>query len=30
MSVDTTVVDDEQRLGFFERLRNCAGIRLVL
>jgi putative lipoic acid-binding regulatory protein len=30
MSVDTTVENDEQRLTFFEKLRTCAGIRLVL
>lgn len=30
MSVDTTVDNDDQRRGFFERLKQSAGIRLVL
>jgi putative lipoic acid-binding regulatory protein len=30
VSVDTTVDNEEQRHAFFDRLRQCAGIRLVL
>ena len=30
MTVDTTVDNEEQRHAFFDRLRQCAGIRLVL
>ena len=30
VSVDTTVENEEQRHAFFDRLRQCAGIRLVL
>jgi putative lipoic acid-binding regulatory protein len=30
ISVDTTVESDEQRHGFFARLKQSAGIRLVL
>ncbi len=30
VSVDTTVDNNEQRQEFFEKLRRCAGIRLVL
>ena len=30
VSVDTTVDNEEQRHEFFDRLRQCAGIRLVL
>jgi len=30
MGVDTTVMNEEQRQTFFEKLRGCVGIRMVL